>query len=62
MHNAYQQKYTSPSDIINNWIKTLNDADIKEFHNIKNPFVHWKDEIVNSFIRFGERRLHHGYI
>ena len=93
MYNAYQQKYTSPSDIINDcltlsneltsaysmyqdflltinnvylhnaeefisqWINTLNETEIKEFHNIKNTFVHWKDEIVNSFIRFGERRL-----
>lgn len=98
MYNAYQQKYTSPSDIINdclflsneltgaysmyqdfllsvnnvylhnaeefinNWIRTLNETDIKEFHNIKNTFINWKDEIVNSFIRFGERRLHNGYI
>ena len=98
MYNTYQQKYTSPSDIINDcltlsneltsaysmyqdflltinnvylhnaeefisqWINTLNETEIKEFHNIKNTFVHWKDEIVNSFIRFGERRLHNGYI
>ena len=98
MYNAYQQKYTSPSDVlndcltlsnelagaysmyqdfllsvnnvylhnaeefINNWIKTLNETDIKEFHNIKNTFINWKNEIVNSFIRFGERRLHNGYI
>lgn len=98
MYNAYQQKYTTSSDVINdclalsheltgaysiyqnflsstnnvhlnnaeefinNWIKTLNDTDIKEFHNIKNTFINWKDEIINSFIRFGERRLHNGYI
>ena len=25
-------------------------------------FYNWKKEIVNSFIRFGERKLHNGYI
>ena len=54
LHNA--------EEFISQWINTLNETEIKEFHNIKNTFVHWKDEIVNSFIRFGERRLHHGYI
>lgn len=97
-YNAFQQKYTSPSDILNDclslsnelagayslyqdflislndvklqnaekfiedWIKTLNETYIKEFHNIKNTFINWKYEIINSFIRFGDKRLHNGYI
>ena len=87
IYNAYQQKYTSPSDVINdclalsnelagaysmyqdfllsindvylhnaeefinNWIQTLNETDIKEFHNIKNTFINWKEGIINSFRR-----------
>ena len=98
MYNTYQQKYNSPSDVLNdclalsnelagafsmyqdfllsindvylhnaeqfieNGIKTLNDTDTKEFNNIKNTFIRWKDKIINSFIRFGEKRLHNRYI
>ena len=25
-------------------------------------FINWKDEILHSFIRFGDKRLHNGYI
>ena len=60
--SIYNPKSLKAEEFINNWIKTHNDTDIKEFHNIKNTFINQKDEIINSFIRFGERRLHNGYI
>ena len=25
-------------------------------------FINWKTEIINSFIRFGDKRLHNGYL
>ena len=98
IYNAFQQKNTSPSDVINdclslsselagayalyqdflisindvylhnaesfinNWIDTLEQSEIKEFNSIKNTFINWKDGIINSFMRFGEKRLHNGYI
>ena len=98
IYNAFQQKNTSPSDVINdclslsselagayalyqdflisindvylhnaesfinNWIETLEQSEIKEFNSIKNTFINWKDGIINSFMRFGEKRLHNGYI
>lgn len=35
---------------------------MKEFNDLSGMFKNWKKEIINSFIRFGERRLHNGYI
>ncbi len=55
-------KYEDSSDWLDNWISKASDANIKEFIDLKSMFYNWKQEIINSFIRFGERKLHNGYI
>ena len=47
---------------IENWITELKDTSIKEFKDLADMFQNWKIEIRNSFIRFGDKRLHNGYI
>lgn len=45
----------------NTLFQTLNETDIKEFHNIKH--IHQLERMnKNYFMIFGERRLHNGYI
>lgn len=55
-------KYEEAEEWIKSWIKTLGESNIKEFRDLKDMFVNWKDEILHSFIRFGDKRLHNGYI
>lgn len=55
-------KYEEAAEWMDEWINTLNQCEIKEFHDLKGLFENWKDEIINSFIRFGEKKLHNGYI
>lgn len=47
---------------LENWIKELKECKVKEFNELASMFENWKYEIRNSFIRFGDRRLHNGYI
>ena len=47
---------------MNDWINRLKESSLKEFNNLAGMFENWKKEIINSFIQFGERRLHNGYI
>ena len=69
-YNLYQDflislnnvKFQDAENFINDWINSLTNCDIAEFYDIRNTFINWKDEIINSFIRFGERKLHNGYI
>ena len=44
------------------WITRLKESSLKEFNDLAGMFENWKKEILCSFIRFGERRLHNGYI
>lgn len=37
-------------------------AVLQEFNELSGMFKSWKKKIINSFIRFGERKLHNGYI
>lgn len=55
-------KFEDSLDWINNWINTLKSSSIKEFNELAKLFINWKLEIRNSFIRFGDKRLHNGYI
>lgn len=55
-------KYEHAEDWINNWINELKDSRNKEFKNLVGMFINWKKEIINSLIRFGEKKLHNGYI
>lgn len=55
-------KYEDSKEWLDKWIETLNTSKIKEFHELKSMFKNWYQEILNSFIRFGDKRLHNGHI
>ena len=55
-------KYENAENWINSWIQALQDSRNKEFNKLAATFINWKKEIINSFIRFGEKKLHNGYI
>ena len=55
-------KYEDAYAFMNDWINRLKESSLKEFKDLAGMFENWKKEIINSFIRFGERRLHNGYI
>ena len=55
-------KYEDADAFMNDWINRLKESSLKEFNNLAGMFENWKKEIINSFIQFGERRLHNGYI
>ena len=47
---------------MNNWIKGLKNSPNKEFNKLAGMYINWKREIINSLIRFGDKKLHNGYI
>lgn len=47
---------------MNNWIKDLKNSPNKEFNKLSGMYINWKREIINSLIRFGDKKLHNGYI
>lgn len=55
-------KYEESEAWLNSWIKSLKESSLKEFNDLSTMFDNWKFEIIHSFIRFGEKRLHNGYI
>ena len=55
-------KYENAKDWLNNWITSISKSNCKEFNSLADMFINWKIEILNSFIRFGDKRLHNGYI
>jgi len=55
-------KYEDADAWITEWIASLKEAKSDEFRKLVGMFTNWKKEIVNSFIRFGDKRLHNGYI
>ena len=55
-------KYENANEYINKWIDDLYHSEIPEFHSLYKMFSNWKCEIVNSFIRFGDKRLSNGPI
>ena len=55
-------KYEDAENWISSWIRALQESKNKEFNKLADTFINWKKEIINSFIRFGEKRLHNGYI
>lgn len=55
-------KYENAKDWLNNWITSISKYNCKEFNFLADMFINWKIEILNSFIRFGDKRLHNGYI
>ena len=55
-------KYEEAEVWYNEWINTLNDSSCDEYRKLKGMFLNWKNEILHSFIRFGDKRLHNGYI
>ena len=55
-------KYEDATYWIDDWIDNLRASNCKEFRDLASMFSNWKLEITNSFIRFGDKRLHNGYI
>ena len=55
-------KYEDAENWISSWIRALQESRNKEFNKLADTFINWKKEIINSFIRFGEKKLHNGYI
>lgn len=55
-------KYEDSEKWINTWIRSLIECKVQEFQELHKMFNNWKKEILNSFIRFGDKRLNNGYI
>ena len=55
-------KYENAETWLNSWIESILKSNSKEFVDLANMFKNWKKEIINSFIRFGDKRLHNGYL
>ncbi|OKZ89278.1 MAG: hypothetical protein BHW10_05645 [Clostridium sp. CAG:307_30_263] len=55
-------KYENSAEWLDNWISEASTSNIKEFIDLKSMFYNWKQEILNSFICFGEKKLHNCYI
>ena len=55
-------KYEEASKWMDDWIKKIKESTCKEFVDLAGMFINWKIEIINSFIRFGDKRLHNGYL
>jgi len=55
-------KYEEADSYLDNFIDTLYNSSIPEFQILYKMFSNWKKEIVNSFIRFGDKRLSNGPI
>lgn len=55
-------KYEDASNWIDTFITSLKESKCKEFNDLAGMFSNWKIEIINSFIRFGDKRLHNGYL
>lgn len=54
--------YEKAAAFIDEFINKLNEADLSVLTKLANMFNNWKQEIVNSFIRFGDKRLNNGYL
>lgn len=55
-------KYEDADVTLDNWINSLSECEIKEFKDLSKMFKNWKNEIKNSFLRFGDKHLSNGPI
>jgi len=55
-------KYEEVNQFMDEWISLLHNTEIKEFKELETTFKNWRNEISNSFIRFGDKRLSNGPI
>lgn len=55
-------KFEDSTAWLDNYISTLLNSSLPQFNKLAEMFINWKLEIRNSFIRFGDKRLHNGYI
>lgn len=62
LQGVREVKYEEANEWITQWIDSLKESRNKEFQKLAGMFSNWKNEIINSFIRFGEKKLHNGYI
>lgn len=54
--------FETRNETLNNLIEIFKNSNFKEYIAVANMFKNWFDEIANSYIRFGDRRLNNGYI
>ena len=62
LRGVREVKYENAKDWLDNWITSISKSNCKEFNSLADMFINWKNEILNSFIRFGDKRLHNGYL
>ena len=62
LNSVKSLKYEEAESWIVSFIKQLKESRCKEFRELSGLFLNWKSEILHSFIRFGDKRLHNGYI
>ena len=55
-------KFEKSEKWLDDWLNEVDESGIVEFILLKKMFKNWKKEILNSFIRFGDSRLHNGHI
>lgn len=55
-------KFEDSTTWLDNYISNLTRSSLSQFNKLADMFLNWKLEILNSFIRFGDKRLHNGYI
>lgn len=55
-------KFEDSLNWLDMYISNLINSSLPQFNKLAEMFINWKLEIRNSFIRFGDKRLHNGYI
>ena len=55
-------KLETADEFMDRWINIFENHICEEYHGVASTFKHWRNEIINSFIRFGDKRLSNGPI
>lgn len=62
LYGCKNTKFENAKQWLDSWLNEIKESGISEFLNLIKLFKNWEIEILNSFIRFGDRRLHNGYL
>ena len=62
LYSLKNTKYEEAEKWYDEWLSKIKESNCKEFVELTTMFNNWRKEIINSFIRFGDKRLHNGYI
>lgn len=55
-------KYETADKELSELINKYSTSNNEEFKNLAKTLLNWKTEIINSFLRFGDKRLNNGYL